>query len=214
MDQKEIREQAVRDAKVQIILDAARNVFADKGFHESRLEDIAAASGFSKAALYNYYEDKESIFLSLAVRDFDDLMVQFQKQIIPNDPIQANLERLLATSLRFFGEHFAFFLAVSSFQTPKHPELRPVSDHHAKLTASFHRKFSEILSVHASIIKSARARGEVVSDIDDETLANYVTSLLRSVIFSWSIHKKTGNVEDEARRIARFACFGICTKPA
>jgi len=59
---KEVRDQTVRDAKTNLILDSALKVFSEKGYHETRLEDVAAAAGFSKASLYNYYEDKEEIF--------------------------------------------------------------------------------------------------------------------------------------------------------
>jgi AcrR family transcriptional regulator len=68
MDAKENRDQIVRDAKSSLILDAALKMFAEKGFHETRLDDIAAAAGFSKASLYNYYADKEAIFLHIIIR--------------------------------------------------------------------------------------------------------------------------------------------------
>ena len=69
-DAKSKRETAIREAKNNLILDAALKIFSETGFHDSRLEDIAAAAGFSKASLYNYYEDKETIFLSLAIREY------------------------------------------------------------------------------------------------------------------------------------------------
>ncbi len=44
------------------IVDAALDVFADKGFAGAKLEDIAARAGVSKGALYLYFETKEDIF--------------------------------------------------------------------------------------------------------------------------------------------------------
>lgn len=47
------------------ILDAAVTQFAQHGFHETRMEDIARASGLSKGAVYLYYKSKDAIIEAL-----------------------------------------------------------------------------------------------------------------------------------------------------
>ena len=69
MNTRKNRQQVIRETKENLILDAALRVFSGRGFHGVRLEDIADEAGFSKASLYNYYKDKEAIFLSLALRE-------------------------------------------------------------------------------------------------------------------------------------------------
>ena len=44
------------------IVDAALQVFAEKGFAAAKLDDIAKRAGVSKGALYLYFETKEDIF--------------------------------------------------------------------------------------------------------------------------------------------------------
>jgi AcrR family transcriptional regulator len=44
------------------IVQAAMQVFAEKGFAAARLEDIARRAGVSKGALYLYFETKEDLF--------------------------------------------------------------------------------------------------------------------------------------------------------
>src|SRR5512140_1840497 len=44
------------------IVQAALQVFAEKGFAAARLEDIARRAGISKGALYLYFETKEDLF--------------------------------------------------------------------------------------------------------------------------------------------------------
>jgi len=53
------------------ILDAASAVFARSGFHESRMDDIAAAAGLSKGALYLYFDGKDAIIAALMRRLFE-----------------------------------------------------------------------------------------------------------------------------------------------
>ena len=47
------------------ILEAALRCFGEKGFHASRVDDIARHSGLSKGAIYWQFESKEEIFLAL-----------------------------------------------------------------------------------------------------------------------------------------------------
>src|ERR1051325_7831044 len=44
------------------IVQAAMQVFAEKGFAAARLDDIARLAGVSKGALYLYFETKEDLF--------------------------------------------------------------------------------------------------------------------------------------------------------
>src|SRR4029079_1435076 len=44
------------------ILEAALALFVEKGFAGTRLDDVAARAGLSKAAIYLYFEDKTALF--------------------------------------------------------------------------------------------------------------------------------------------------------
>lgn len=47
------------------ILEAAVQVFAQKGYHETRVDDIVAESKTSKGSVYFYFPSKQDIFLGL-----------------------------------------------------------------------------------------------------------------------------------------------------
>jgi AcrR family transcriptional regulator len=49
----------------QRIIEAAADVFAARGYDAATLDDVAAAAGFSKGAVYSNFRDKEDLFLSL-----------------------------------------------------------------------------------------------------------------------------------------------------
>ena len=48
--------------KGALILDTARQMFLDRGYDATSLDDVAAASGVSKTTVYNNFEDKEGLF--------------------------------------------------------------------------------------------------------------------------------------------------------
>src|SRR5215510_9032026 len=61
-DQRAGRQKAVRDLKRSLILDAARKVFEAEGLDGASLRAIAAAAGYTPAALYFHFESKEAIY--------------------------------------------------------------------------------------------------------------------------------------------------------
>jgi AcrR family transcriptional regulator len=50
------------------ILDAANRLFAERGFHETTVEDVAQAAGVAKGTIYLYFPSKEHVLLALKQR--------------------------------------------------------------------------------------------------------------------------------------------------
>jgi AcrR family transcriptional regulator len=51
-----------------LLLDAAEEVFAEKGFMAASLDDIAHAAGYTKGAIYKHFSTKEDLFLAVSDR--------------------------------------------------------------------------------------------------------------------------------------------------
>lgn len=51
-----------------LLLDAAENVFGEKGFTVATLDDIAFAAGYTKGAIYKHFATKEDLFLAVSDR--------------------------------------------------------------------------------------------------------------------------------------------------
>ncbi|MGH8682005.1 MAG: TetR/AcrR family transcriptional regulator, partial [Burkholderiales bacterium] len=51
-----------KDARPGEILDAALDLFVEKGFAATRLEDVAQRAGVSKGTVYLYFDSKEDLF--------------------------------------------------------------------------------------------------------------------------------------------------------
>jgi AcrR family transcriptional regulator len=48
-----------------LLLDAAEEVFAERGFTPATLDDIAKAAGYTKGAIYKHFATKEDLFLAV-----------------------------------------------------------------------------------------------------------------------------------------------------
>lgn len=59
-----IQDQLIRARRHQI-LEAAATVFAEKGFHQTTIKDIAKEAGVADGTIYNYFENKTALLLGI-----------------------------------------------------------------------------------------------------------------------------------------------------
>lgn len=69
------------DERPQQILQAAVEVFAEKGFRSATMDEIASSAGITKGTIYLYFPSKEELFVEMARRQFQhvlDLLPEIQ----------------------------------------------------------------------------------------------------------------------------------------
>ncbi len=59
--------------KQRAILDAARTEFSECGFEAASQNRVIEAAGISKGALYYYFDDKNDLYLTVLLREFEGL---------------------------------------------------------------------------------------------------------------------------------------------
>ena len=72
-----------RDQIRTYLLEAAAAVFAARGFHAATLDEIAAAAGFTKGAIYSNFGSKEELFLALVDQRQQAMLDQFFSAAAP-----------------------------------------------------------------------------------------------------------------------------------
>ncbi|SCK16180.1 TetR/AcrR family transcriptional regulator [Vogesella sp. LIG4] len=86
------RRKEVRPAE---ILDAALQLFVDKGFKATKMEDIAKAAGVTKGTPYLYFENKEDIFKAVVRENLVTRLAGFAELAKQYDGSSAELLRLM-----------------------------------------------------------------------------------------------------------------------
>ena len=89
-----------REARLQAILDAALDVFGQKGFAETRLEDVAARAGIGKGTIYLYVSSKQALFEALVRSGIAAPIEKLEARIMALDRPVEEMLRLLLTFLR------------------------------------------------------------------------------------------------------------------
>ncbi|ANS26187.1 TetR/AcrR family transcriptional regulator [Rhodococcus opacus] len=94
-----------RAVREQQMLDAAVDVFSDRGFHETSMDAIASKAEISKPMLYLYYGSKDELFAACIQREG----LRFVEALAPaGDPglsPREQLRRALEGFLGFVGKH-------------------------------------------------------------------------------------------------------------
>ena len=98
-------------AKVRRIIDAAIQLFAERPFHEVRMEDIAARAQVAKGTLYLHYKDKEDLFLGIMNDGLQSLVERIEESLSAEMPPEEKLLVMNRESFRYF-ERNHFFLDV------------------------------------------------------------------------------------------------------
>src|SRR5262245_43398391 len=99
MDQRTGRRKAVSDLKRGMMLDAARTVFEADGLDGASLRAIAAAAGYTPAALYFHFDSKEAIYAEMLEASLAQLEEAIRRQSLR---AKTAADRLRAAALAFF----------------------------------------------------------------------------------------------------------------
>ena len=87
------------------ILEAAAKVFASKGYHDTKVDDIVSQSQTSKGSFYFYFPSKQDIFLAL-VDTFADLLESRLREKLTTEPSgTVRVNAALRVCLETFGQH-------------------------------------------------------------------------------------------------------------
>jgi AcrR family transcriptional regulator len=207
MDPKEFKFQAVKDAKCKLILDAADKVFGEKGIRNARMEDIAAVAGFSKPSLYNYYTDKESIVICLAMREFEQLGDKISSVVSQELPFVESIEMVYRIILKHFADKFSLFLDIDDYIKIAVANLN--SENQNDLKNRFHEAINRSLGAYNIIIKRGRKNGEISSPIPDDVLSQMLMVVAHSVHMKWKMQGKADDVDTAALHLVEFIKNGF-----
>jgi AcrR family transcriptional regulator len=85
------------EATEQILLDAARRVFADKGYIRATVQDIIESTGLSRGTFYLYFRSTDDIFVRTITKVVDDIVAS--SRVRSGNTLR---QRVYENNLRYF----------------------------------------------------------------------------------------------------------------
>jgi AcrR family transcriptional regulator len=106
------------------IIDTARQIFSEKGYHETTMEDVGKALGVSKGALYLYFPSKEELFKAIVEkwdRTIREMLLSSFEDKKLTDGLGDLIDHLLTDREEYIGLTFEFIS-----QASRDPSIRKI----------------------------------------------------------------------------------------
>lgn len=169
------------------ILDAAVRVFADRGYHGSRVGDIAADAGVAHGLLYHYFASKDDVLRTIFVENWGDLIARFHAVEASDEPAPEKLEGIAKILLRTWRNDPAL-VTVMIREVARSQQIQDRVD-----------EVREAFSIVQRIIEEGQAAGAFRRDLDARLGAWVVYGGLEEILTGWVLGQLPDGEDDVAR---------------
>ena len=193
------RTQAVEDKRRQL-LDAAVRVFARKGFHASRVGDIAEEAGVAHGLLYHYFRSKDEVLEAVFHENWSVLLARIASVEETDEPAPDQLRHIATIVLRTWL-HLPDVVRVVIREFGRSPELAErIGD------------LAQPIDAIQRVIERGIGRGEFRKDVDPVFAAAVVYGSIDELLTGWVLGRLPAGEDDVAaaeRTLCEVSLLGL-----
>jgi|GEM_PF-1994041 len=183
------RKELEEDNRRLYILKTAEKLFAQNGFHETSVSDIARESEFGIGTLYKYFKDKDTLFLEL-LKFRSEQYYSYLENILQETSVSplSRIYSFIDKYIDYLSENRSFFFL---FYTYVHPRAATDQTLHCAL-----ERRMQFISILSKVLEEAREKKEII-DLDTDMLLFALYGTMISIFFL-ALHKYSDqwNIED------------------
>jgi TetR/AcrR family transcriptional regulator, fatty acid metabolism regulator protein len=177
---------APAEDKRRQLLDAAVRVFARKGYHASRVGDIAEEAGVAHGLLYHYFKSKDDVLEAVFHENWSLLQLRIASVLETDEPAADQLRHVSAIVLRTWL-HLPEVVTVVIREFGRSPEL---ADRIGEL--------AQPIEVIQQVIERGIERGEFRPDVDPQFAATVVYGSIDELLTGWVLGRLPSGEADVA----------------
>ncbi len=163
------------EEKKEKIFKVAVEEFANNGFENTSIQQIAKKSGISVGSVYKYFENKEALFSAVVHKGLSSVEALLMELADSADDIVLKAEKIIRTLLEFSKEQPEFIKLYCGLTTSGNsPFLEGLSQRVEAMSAS----------VYTVAISKAQETGDVRSDINPAFFAYLLDNIFMMLQFS------------------------------
>jgi len=185
------KKDVVTEFRTSEILEAARKVFAKKGFHDATVDDIANAAGVAKGTVYLYYRSKQEVYLAALKFGIAQMYSALVEEVRQVSTTEEKLRALIAAKLAYFEENRDFF-KIYYF------ELGKIPTHPGTIDSEFKSLYLDQARLVESILKEG-SRKKAIRNLRTDQAAFAISDIIRGVVtqrvLGWTKSKISQDVE-------------------
>jgi len=172
----EERKKREREARIRSILESALELFSQKGYENTTMEEIARKAELSKGLLYFYFVSKEEIFIKIVEEAYDNLLKKLkdvkEKKL---DPL-SKLIKFIEIEIDFYAKNKSLHNIIVSLMGGY--ILKDMEEKHKRVFIERHREEGKILE--AIIEEGVKSR--YFRDLDTEIMGFSLIGIFHSLL--------------------------------
>jgi TetR/AcrR family transcriptional regulator, fatty acid metabolism regulator protein len=188
--------------KREAILRAAIKVFAQKGYFNSKVADVAKEAGIADGTVYLYFKSKDEILHSVFDRAMEEFIAEGKREIAEIEEAGKRLERIAQLHLEKLGADRDLAIV---FQV----ELRGSTKFMEEFSGG---GFAEYLDIIRQTIAEGQKTGVFRSDVKPITAAKILYGALDEMVTNWILSKRKYPLAPMADEVLKVFFGGITEK--
>ena len=193
------RQAAATSEKRDLILKAATKVFAQGGFFQSQVADVARVAGVAAGTVYLYFKGKDDLLVSIFERSMKDVLAEGRAAVAAIDDPAERLDALAHLHLGRLG---------------RDKDLAVVFQVELRQSVKFMERFSEtFLQDYFKLIRQAIADGQQSGafrkDISATTATKIFFGALDEMATNWVLSRRKYDLNAEADAVVKLFIDGV-----
>jgi TetR/AcrR family fatty acid metabolism transcriptional regulator len=195
-----------RREREELILQAAEEVLAEKGYYETSIDEIAARVGIAKGTVYLHFPSKEDLVVAILERSAQAMVELVEATIAAARSNREKLEAILQVVYSSFFDLRKSQLMQLPYAVMNSSELRRVF---VEKKGCMREKWDRLATLIASILEDGKAEGEFDTTMPTPVMLSAFFSLMSPRSFERLNADNQVPVDEFVKHLARFYFKGI-----
>ncbi|AYK64762.1 TetR family transcriptional regulator [Bacillus subtilis subsp. subtilis] len=188
--------------KYMQIIDAAVEVIAENGYHQSQVSKIAKQAGVADGTIYLYFKNKEDILISL----FKEKMGQFIERMEEDIKEKATAKEKLALVI---SKHFSLLAGDHNLAIVTQLELRQSN---LKLRQKINEILKGYLNILDGILTEGIQSGELKEGLDVRLARQMIFGTIDETVTTWVMNDQKYDLAALSDSVLELLVSGIHNK--
>lgn len=187
------------DKRIRILKSAVK-VFAQKGFYNAKVAEIARGADVADGTIYLYFKNKDEMLISIFEEEMAKFITRIDKEMAATNDIIEKLRIFIRTHLEF---------------VKKNPRLAQVFQLELRQSNKFIKEYTgtklkEYLNIIGGLVEAGQRQGVLRADVHPGLVKRALFGALDEIATHWVLLKNGKyDLNESAEQIANIMIFGL-----